>query len=192
MRDCPGKYQPILISLSLLIAAPSMAQAPDSFQSAPNIRPAPRQHPPRSTREIEPARPEQVVAPPAAPLTQPQSQGAGTEKRVPSAPSAASPTDAQQNGWLVYSDSRVSRTIPCASQPILLMGNHTDISLKGACNYVRVAGEHNDINVEVGAAATIEITGAHNDVTWRQITPGPRPRLLNTNPEVNTFHPDKG
>jgi hypothetical protein len=105
---------------------------------------------------------------------------------------AAPPTPVQQNGWLIYSDSHVTQQIPCATQPILLTGNHTDITLKGACRYVRVAGEHNDIDIEVGADATIEITGAHNDVTWHQTAPGARPRLLKSNTESNTFHPEQG
>jgi hypothetical protein len=92
-----------------------------------------------------------------------------------------------QNGWLVYHDSHITETAPCTQQPILLGGDHTDFTLNGACNYVRVAGEHNDISIQIGPAATIEITGAHNDVTWRQMIPGPPPRLLDSGPS-NTFH----
>ena len=99
---------------------------------------------------------------------------------------AASPPT-QQGVWTVYQDSHTSQTIPCVPNPILLNGSHTDLKLVGDCNYVRVAGEHNDIYIELGAGATIEITGEHNDVTWHQIVQGRPPRLLAT-PESNTFH----
>jgi hypothetical protein len=93
----------------------------------------------------------------------------------------------QVNGWIVYLDSHAGETLPCAPTPILLNGSHTDITLRGQCTYVRVAGEHNDIAIEAAPAATIEITGAHNDVTWRQVAPGPPPRLVNAG-TGNTFH----
>jgi Protein of unknown function (DUF3060) len=104
---------------------------------------------------------------------------------VAAAPALAAPF--QQNGWLIYRDSHVEETLPCAEQPILLEGSHTDLTLHGTCLYVRIAGEHNDIAIDIGPAATIEITGAHNDVTWRKVVPGPPPRLLNTGPS-NAFH----
>ena len=101
---------------------------------------------------------------------------------------AAGPTPpVEQNGWLVYQDSHITETAPCARQPILLNGSHIDFTLNGACTHVRVAGEHNDISIQVGPAATIEITGAHNDVTWRQMIPGPPPRLLDSGAS-NSFH----
>lgn len=100
---------------------------------------------------------------------------------------AAGTPPAEQDGWLVYQDSHVDQTAPCAKQPILLNGSHTSFTLDGACRYVRIAGEHNDITIHVGAGATIEITGAHNDVSWQQIVPGPAPRLL-SNAASNTFH----
>jgi hypothetical protein len=96
-------------------------------------------------------------------------------------------TPVEQNGWLVYQDSHISETAPCARQPILLNGSHTDFTLNGPCENVRVAGEHNDITIQVGPAATIEITGAHNDVTWRQVIPGLPPHLLDSGAS-NTFH----
>lgn len=101
---------------------------------------------------------------------------------------AARPTPpVQENGWLIFRDSHITEAIPCRTQPILLQGNHTTITLNGICSYVRVAGQHNDISVEVGPAATIEITGKHNDVTWQQVVRGPPPRLLDDAPS-NTFH----
>lgn len=104
---------------------------------------------------------------------------------------AGAPPPVRQNGWLIYRASHVSQTLPCAAQPILLQGNHTDLTLNGRCLYVRVAGEHNDIAIEIGPSATIEISGAHNDVTWHQVVPGPPPRLLDTG-YSNTFHHPPG
>lgn len=100
---------------------------------------------------------------------------------------AAPPRPVAQNGWLVYQDSHVTQALPCGRQPILLRGNHTDLTLTGGCAYVRVAGEHNDISIEVLQGATIDISGAHNDVTWRQIVPGQPPRLINGG-QSNSFH----
>ena len=92
-----------------------------------------------------------------------------------------------QNGWIKYQDSWVTQTIPCTQEPIFLAGNHTSLTLKGGCTHVQVAGEHNDILIETLPQAIIEITGAHNDVTWHQIAPGPPPQLSNRG-YSNTFH----
>lgn len=94
--------------------------------------------------------------------------------------SAADPS----NGWDSY--GRVS-AVSCAGRPVLLQASHTDITVTGPCRYVRVAGEHNDIHTDVLAGGTVEITGAHNDVWWRQLSRGPRPRLLDSGTR-NTFH----
>ena len=101
------------------------------------------------------------------------------------APSRTPPVE--KNGWLVYQDSYVTATAPCTQEPILFNGSHTDFTLNGACSHVQVAGEHNDITIQVGPGATIEITGTHNDVTWQQMSPGPPPHLLDTGIS-NTFH----
>jgi hypothetical protein len=93
----------------------------------------------------------------------------------------------QQNGWIIYSDWHAAETIPCTPTPILLRGSHTDLTLRGACAYVRLEGEHNDIDVQLGPAAVVEITGAHNDVTWTQVVPGPPPRLMDLGAS-NSFH----
>src|SRR5579875_3393964 len=89
-----------------------------------------------------------------------------------------------QSQWDTY--DRVS-TVTCGPRAVLLGGSHTDAKVLGDCRYVRVAGEHNDIQVEVAPGGTVEITGAHNDVWWRQSRPGPGPRLLNVG-QSNTFH----
>jgi hypothetical protein len=107
---------------------------------------------------------------------------------IPTQAFAAKPTPpVQENGWLIFRDSYITEAIPCRTQPILLQGNHTTIILNGMCSYVRVAGWHNDIVVEVVPAATIEITGEHNDVTWMQVVHGPPPRLFDR-AASNTFH----
>jgi Protein of unknown function (DUF3060) len=93
----------------------------------------------------------------------------------------------QQEGWQIYQDSHIARTVSCAQQPVWLGGDHTDFTLNGACGHVRVAGDHNDIMIQVGPAATIEITGGHNDVTWQQVVAGPPPHLAD-NGISNTFH----
>jgi hypothetical protein len=99
---------------------------------------------------------------------------------------------AQPTNWTIYKEDHVSRTIPCDPRPVILQGSHTDINMTGACRYVRVAGEHNDITVWVAPGGTVEITGAHNDVTIRRAPGrGAPPRLLDSGPS-NTFHQAEG
>jgi hypothetical protein len=100
---------------------------------------------------------------------------------------AAAAPPLRQNGWTIYQDSHTELTIPCLPTPILLRGSHTDVVMKGGCGYVRLEGEHNDVEVDLAPGATFEITGSHNDVTWRQVAPGPPPRLLDTG-AGNSFH----
>jgi len=52
---------------------------------------------------------------------------------------------------------------------------------------VRVSGAHNDIFIDVTPGGTIEITGNHNDVSWRRIEPGPLP-VLQDRGQSNSFH----
>lgn len=97
------------------------------------------------------------------------------------------PVAVEQNGFAVYSASRASQTIPCDARPVQLNGSHTDLRLTGPCRFVRLAGEHNDVSVQLAPGGSIEITGSHNDVTWRSLQPGPDPVLVNRG-EDNTFH----
>ena len=103
-------------------------------------------------------------------------------------PTAEEARPVQQSGFMVYNANGARQAIACDSLPIQLNGNHTSIRLTGACRFVRVAGKHNDIAVDVAPGGTIEITGQHNDVSWRQVRPGPAPLLLDHGPS-NSFHP---
>ena len=71
----------------------------------------------------------------------------------------------------------------------MLAGDRNVLRLTGECRDVTVAGRRNDIHVEVPPGGTIEVTGARNDVTWRQTRPGPAPTLRATGPN-NDFHRD--
>jgi hypothetical protein len=95
-----------------------------------------------------------------------------------------------QDGWLHYTTSRTKQSILCADMPIQLDGNRTDLLLTGYCRMVRIAGEHNDIRAQIIPGGTIEVVGAHNDIWWQQLGPGPRPRLID-NGASNTFHPEE-
>lgn len=79
-------------------------------------------------------------------------------------------------------------SIVCGTRPVLLTGSHMDLRVTGSCRFVRVAGAHNDIEVDVEPGGRIEITGEHNDVTWH-LLPGPHipPTLLDQGPS-NSFH----
>ena len=90
--------------------------------------------------------------------------------------------------WQRFSSNAPAR-IQCGELPIVLEGNRTDLNLSGNCGYVRVAGDHNDIVIELAPGGTIEITGAHNDVTWTQPN-ATIPATFYDRGTSNTFHPE--
>ncbi len=98
---------------------------------------------------------------------------------------AATPT--VENGWTVYRQTRLAARVPCGDGPVLIAGNRVEMHLTGACRLVRISGNHNDVSVEVAPGGTIEITGAHNDVTWTMPSPGARPTLTDSGKE-NSIH----
>jgi len=91
------------------------------------------------------------------------------------------------DGLMHYKTSRTAQKIACDGRPVSLEGDRTELSLVGPCRFVRVAGSHNDIALDILPGGTIDITGAHNDVSWRQTEAGPRPDLQNHG-DSNTFH----
>jgi Protein of unknown function (DUF3060) len=93
----------------------------------------------------------------------------------------------EQGGWLTYSESRIRTPIACGPVPIQLAGSRLDTRLTGGCRYVRITGGHNDIQIDIAPGGTIELVGSNNDVVWKQIQPGPTPRLIDTGAN-NTFH----
>lgn len=99
----------------------------------------------------------------------------------------AKPPTITANGVVQYSTSRTKQTVPCDGRPIDIAGDRNDMTLSGPCQFVRVSGAHNDVYIDVIPAGTIEITGDHNDVSWRPIQRGPRPNLVDRG-ESNTFH----
>ncbi len=101
----------------------------------------------------------------------------------------AKPPEVDAEGVVHYTTSRAHQNITCEGPPIQLDGDRTELTLTGPCRLVRITGSHNDIFTDIDAGGTIEIIGSHNDVTWRQYQPGPRPQLVNRG-ESNTFHYD--
>jgi hypothetical protein len=99
----------------------------------------------------------------------------------------AEPPKIAANGVVQYTTSRTKQTVPCDGRPIDIAGDRNDMTLTGSCQYVRVSGAHNDIYTDVTPGGTIEVTGDHNDVSWRQSQPGPPPNLQGRG-ESNTFH----
>jgi hypothetical protein len=77
--------------------------------------------------------------------------------------------------------------VPCDGRPIDIASDRNDMTLTGPCQFVSVSGAHNDVYIDVTPGGTIQITGDHNDVSWRQIQRGPRPNLQDRG-ESNTFH----
>ena len=97
------------------------------------------------------------------------------------------PPQLDSAGVLHYGTSHTSEKLACAVHPIQLDGDHTDITLTGSCTFVRLAGSHNDVAVNVAPGGTIDITGSSNDVYWYQVAAGPSPNLLNQGKD-NAFH----
>ncbi len=79
-------------------------------------------------------------------------------------------------------------SITCGARPVLLTGSHMDLTVRGNCRTVRVAGAHNDIDVELEPGGRIEITGKHNDVTWHLLPGAPVAPVLLDQGTSNTFH----
>jgi hypothetical protein len=94
-------------------------------------------------------------------------------------------TDAQ--GVEHYTGSHVSQNVVCDGHPIVLEGDHTELTLTGSCRMVTLAGSHNDVTVDMGAGGGFVITGSHNDVDWRQTEAGPRPSMQDKG-DGNTYH----
>lgn len=108
---------------------------------------------------------------------------AGCTSARPPAPPATMP-----DGSVRYADSRLESRIGCGAAPVILAGDRNVLTLQGPCRKVTVAGNRNDVTVNVAPGGLIEITGEHNDVTWHQVGEGPRPTLRITGTS-NTFHP---
>lgn len=90
-------------------------------------------------------------------------------------------------GAIEYSQSRVQGEIACGNAPIVLRGDRTVMTLTGACKDVTVAGDHNDITVQLAPGGQVVASGDHNDITWSQSEPG-APPVLSSPGGSNTFH----
>jgi hypothetical protein len=97
------------------------------------------------------------------------------------------PPEVSSDGTLHYKTSRTAQQINCDGRPIELEGDRSELTLSGACRFVRISGSHNDISLDVVPAGTIEVTGGHNDVSWRQTGAGPRPNFQDHG-DSNSFH----
>ncbi len=86
-----------------------------------------------------------------------------------------------------FTQDRVSASVTCDGRPFEVDANRVSLTITGPCSHVVVAGNHNDIETDVLANGTVEITGAHNDVTWRKVGSGSRPILVDRGVS-NTFH----
>ena len=97
------------------------------------------------------------------------------------------PPTIDASGVMHYSASHVTQTVACDGRPVVLEGDHTDMTLTGACRDVTLAGSHNDITVDMAAGGRFNITGGHNDVNWRQTQAG-RPPSMQDHGDTNNFH----
>ena len=97
------------------------------------------------------------------------------------------PPTIDPSGVMHYTAPYVAQKIVCDGHPIVLEGDHTAITLTGACRLVTLAGSHNDVTVDMAAGGRFDITGSHNDVNWRQAEPGP-PAVMQNHGASNTYH----
>lgn len=104
---------------------------------------------------------------------------------APAAGGAAAPQD--YGGWQRVQSVNRERRVVCGELPVLVEVSHAGLGLIGSCGYVRVAGDHLDLSVDLSPGGTIEVTGGHNDITWRQPR-GPRPPTLINAGTSNSFH----
>jgi hypothetical protein len=98
---------------------------------------------------------------------------------------AVNPLPVADGEWDAYG---YAAHITCGARPVLLTGNHMDLTLDGPCRMVRVAGDHNDISVGLVAGGSIDITGAHNDVDWHLLPGATVPPSLTDHGASNSFH----
>jgi len=62
-------------------------------------------------------------------------------------------------------DDHLNKNYVCAGGDVNVLGNHSTLTLRGACDIVNVQGADNTIKLET--ADTISVTGANNTVTYR-------------------------
>jgi len=62
-------------------------------------------------------------------------------------------------------DDHQNKTYVCAGGDVNVLGNHSTLTIRGACDIVNVQGADNTIKLET--ADTISVTGANNTVTYR-------------------------
>lgn len=78
---------------------------------------------------------------------------------------------------LTILDNGVARTIDCGGREIVVAGNRSQLTLTGDCPVVSVNGNHNQITIS--NAASIEIAGNENQVTWGAAVSGSAPAIAN-------------
>lgn len=94
------------------------------------------------------------------------------------------------DGRVHFTQDGARQTVYCDSRrPFEMDADHVSLKIVGPCRAVYVAGDHNDVETDVLGGGLVMITGAHNDVTWHQVSRGRPPALIN-NGSSNTFHPN--
>ena len=78
---------------------------------------------------------------------------------------------------ITIKDDQLSKTYTCAGGDVNVLGNHSTLTLHGACDIVNVQGANNTIKLET--ANTISVTGANNTVTYQ--TGDPMVSIAGTN-----------
>lgn len=93
------------------------------------------------------------------------------------------------DGRVHFTQDHARQTVYCdGRRPFEMDADRVSLKIVGPCTQVYVAGDHNDVETDVLGGGLVMITGAHNDVTWHQVSGGRPPALINRG-QSNTFHP---
>jgi Protein of unknown function (DUF3060) len=94
------------------------------------------------------------------------------------------------DGRVHFTQDHARQTVYCdGRRPFEMDAGRVSLKIVGPCTQVYVAGDHNDVETDVLAGGLVMITGAHNDVTWHQVSRGRPPALVDRG-QSNTFHPN--
>lgn len=87
-----------------------------------------------------------------------------------------------------FSGSNRTGVADCTARNTQLRGNSNEVTFRGGCHSLTIAGSKNDVTVEIAAGALISVRGNNNVVHWH-VTGGtkqPRLRQSGHNNTLNT------
>ncbi len=86
-----------------------------------------------------------------------------------------------------FSGSNQSGVVDCTARNTHLRGNSNEVTFRGGCRSLMIAGSKNDVTAEIAAGALISVRGNNNTVHWH-VTGGTKPPRLRQSGHNNTFN----